>query len=172
MGEPLLGTSSQDHYHQMVGKLQAYDIFVMLLLNLHTSTLMAITTWCHPLSGYMISSFWMQAHGKIPNPVKKHQTHISWVSSQSVIDNAHHTVRSHDPTRYIFYASCVDKLDTTLCTLSWSTLYLSNSLHEDDVLKVNMNVHTIVFFKTCLQYAQLSHDQSLDSSMNNTLVIT
>ena len=88
------------------------------------------------------------------------------------MDNPYHTVRLHDTTRYIFYASCADKLDSILCSLSWSTLYLSNSLHEDDVLNVNVNVHTIFFFKTCLQYAQLSHDQSLDNSMNNTLVIT
>ena len=48
------------------------------------------------------------------------------------------------------------------CTLSWSTLYLFFSLH-DDVLKVNMTTHSIFsFFKTCLQSAQLSHDHSLD----------
>ena len=47
----------------MVGKLQAYDILVMLLLNLHSKTLMAILS----LRLYEILLF-MQAHGKIPNP--------------------------------------------------------------------------------------------------------
>ena len=34
-----------------------------------------------------------------------------------------------------------------------------------------MNVHTVLFFKTYLQYAQLSHDQTWDIHMNSTLVI-
>ena len=45
-----------------------------------------------------------------------------------------------------------------VCWSTWFTLdlvlinlALSNSLHLDDVLKVNMNDHTIFFFKTCLQ---------------------
>ena len=49
MGEPLLGTSSLVHYIRMDDKLQPCDISVMLLLNLHKSTLMTITMWCHPL---------------------------------------------------------------------------------------------------------------------------
>ena len=35
-----------------------------------------------------------------------------------------------------------------------------------------MNVHIILFFKTYLQYAQLSRDQTWDIHMNSTLVIT
>ena len=44
MGEPLIGITSHDHYLQMGGKFQAYDIFEILLLNLHDSSLMTITT--------------------------------------------------------------------------------------------------------------------------------
>ena len=42
------------------------------------------------------------------------------------------------------------------CTLSWSTLYVFFSLHEDDVLKISkMTPSTISFFKTCLQWVWL-----------------
>jgi len=47
----------------MIGKLQAYDILMMILLNLHSKTLMAILS----LRLYEIFLL-MQAHGKIPNP--------------------------------------------------------------------------------------------------------
>ena len=80
------------------------------------------------------------------------------------MDNAYHTMGSLDPSRYIFYALCVDLLDSlfdlVLINLSQDqslgnsfncTLVDTNSLHLDDVLKVNMNDHTIFFFKTCLQ---------------------
>ena len=43
MGEPLLGTSSLVHYHQMDGKLQAYDLFYMVHLGLGFSSLTTIT---------------------------------------------------------------------------------------------------------------------------------
>ena len=42
----------------------------------------------------------------------------------------------------------------------------------DDVLKITMNDHIILFFKTYLRYAQLTYDQSSDNSLNNNLVIT
>ena len=58
MGEPLFITSSQVHYHhngRQASSLIAppYSImgeplFELLHLNLHTSNLMTITTWCHP----------------------------------------------------------------------------------------------------------------------------
>ena len=44
-------------------------------------------------------------------------------------------------------------------------------LYYVDVLKVHMRYHSILFFKTHLPQAQLSHDQSLDHSLN-ILVIT
>ena len=44
MGEPLFRTSSQVHCPTKDGKLQAFDLFVMLHLNLHNTTLI----WCHP----------------------------------------------------------------------------------------------------------------------------
>ena len=55
-------------------------------------------------------------------------------------------------------------------SISWSTLYLFFSI--DDVLKITMNDHLILFFKTYLQYAQLAYDQSSDNYSNNNLVIT
>ena len=38
----------------------------------------------------------------------------------------------------------------------------SSDLHKGDVLKINKMTPTISFFKTCLQWAQPSHDHSLD----------
>ena len=57
-------------------------------------------------------------------------------------------------------------------SISWSTLYLLLLFWLDDVLKIIMNDHIILFFKTYLQYAQLTYDQSSDNSSNNNLVIT
>ena len=44
-------------------------------------------------------------------------------------------------------------------------------LHYVDVLKIHMTYHSIFFFKTYLLWAQSSHDQSSDYSLNNTMVI-
>jgi hypothetical protein len=52
-GKPHLVKYSHIHYNQVNIKFQAYDLFEMLMLNLHFSTLMIITTWCHPLMSYM-----------------------------------------------------------------------------------------------------------------------
>jgi hypothetical protein len=66
------------------------------------------------------------------------------------MDNAYHTMGSLDPSRYNFYALCVDQLDSlfdlVLINLDSNLLFI-----KDDVLKVNVNVHTIFFFKTYLQ---------------------
>jgi len=88
------------HHHLMPSSLGLYVVFLL--------------TW---------------AHGKIPNPTHKHHTHRSWVSTQSIMDNAYHTMRSHDPTRYIFYALCVDQLDTTLCICLDQPWIFPNNLH-------------------------------------------
>ena len=80
-------------------------------------------------------------------------THIelirrSWVSTQSVIDNAYHTMGSLDPSRYILYALCVDQLDSLLdlvlishvsCLLSDQTLdnFLNRTLVTDKLLERN-----------------------------------
>ena len=53
----------------------------------------------------------MHAHGNIPNPTKN--SHIDHeLVHKSVMDNAYHTMRSLDPTWYIFYALCVDQLES------------------------------------------------------------
>jgi hypothetical protein len=39
-------------------------------------------------------------------------------------------------------------LDFILCTLTWSTLHFIFFLHNDDVLKMHMRAHSILFFKT------------------------
>ena len=106
----------------------------------------------------------MQAHGKIPNPILIYHTHISWVSSQSYMDNClpyHEITWSH---KVHLLALCVDQL-------------LALSLDQPCIFIMMMSwrwtcVHTILFFKTCLRYAQHYYDQSLDIFMNNTLVIT
>ena len=66
-------------------------------------------------------------------------------------------------------------LGTSWSFVYWSILinlvfFLLFSIH--DVLKITMNDHIILFFKTYLPYAQLTHDQSSDNSSNNNLVIT
>ena len=66
MGEILLGTFSFVHYHQMDDKLQAYDLFEILILNLHLSILMIITLDVILYGPYEIFIF-MQTHGKTPN---------------------------------------------------------------------------------------------------------
>ena len=86
---------------------------MMLHLNLHTATLPRIELTCRP-----------------------------WVSTQSVMENAYHTMGSLDPPRYILYVLCVDQLDSLF------DLVLSNLV-------------------SCLLY-----DQHLDNSLNSTLVIT
>ena len=91
---PLWVSHSSAHLHKSIvttmdGKLQAFDLFVMLYLNLPASLELA--------------------HRNLPH------TEISrrpWVSTQSVIDNAYHTMGSLDPSRYIFYALWVDQLDS------------------------------------------------------------
>ena len=62
-------------------------------------------------------------------------------------------------------------LQDALLGLALINLYLYFSLHKDDVLKVNMNVHPILIFKTYLHYAQHYHDHSSDNTLN-LLVIT
>jgi hypothetical protein len=39
-------------------------------------------------------------------------------------------------------------LDFILCTLTWSTLHFIFFLHNNDVLKMHMRAHSILFFKT------------------------
>ena len=58
------------------------------------------------------------------------------------MDNAYHTMGSLDPSRYILYALCVDKLDSLF-----------------DLVLINLVL--------CILY-----DESLDNSLNNTLVNT
>jgi hypothetical protein len=68
-------------------------------------------------------------------------------------------------------------LDTsyTLCVLInyVDLINLVSFIHYDGVLKINMKArHSILFFSTYRSYAQLSHDQYLDYSLNNTFFIT
>ena len=91
----------------MDGKLQACDLFMMLHLDLHTVIL-------HGLCDILLL---MHAHGNQPNPTKNSHIEHGLVHKR-IMDTSYHTVRSQDPTRYIFYALCVDQLDSTLCTLS------------------------------------------------------
>ena len=58
------------------------------------------------------------------------------------MDNAYHTMGSLDPSRYILYALCVDKLDSLF-----------------DLVSINL-------------VSWLLHAQSLGNSLNNTLVIS
>ena len=76
-----LSISSHVHYHQMDGKLQAYDPLGMLILNLPNSTLMMITTWSHPLMGYMKSHFWCKPMVRYLTHIDNTNAHIWWVSS-------------------------------------------------------------------------------------------
>ena len=114
----------------MDDKLQAYDLLEMLILNLPFSNSMTVTTWCHPLTGYMKSYFWCMPMERYLTLIDNTRTHIWWVSSQSIIDKAYHTTRSHDPMWYILYASCVDQLESILHSLYRSTLYLLMLYHN------------------------------------------
>ena len=127
--------SSHVHYHQMDGKLQAYDLLEMLILNLPFSTLMTITTWCHPLMGYMRSYFWCMPMERYLTLIDNTKTHIWWVSSQSIINKAYHTTRSHDLMWYILYASCVDQ--------SWiqSSLFVLVNLVSSHALSQYLEAH-------------------------------
>ena len=108
---------SSAHLHKSIdttmdGKIQALDLFVMLHLNLHTAILMTITTWCHPpwvvWDLPLDTSPWKHTYPHIE------LSHRPWVSTQSAMDNAYHTMGSLDPSRYIFYALWVDQLDSFL----------------------------------------------------------
>ena len=85
---PLWVSHSLAHLHKSIfttmdGNLQELDLFMMHHLNLHTAT---------------------KPH--------KELSRRPWVSTRSAIDNAYHTMGSLDPSRYIFYALCVDQLDS------------------------------------------------------------
>ena len=115
--------------------------------------------WRSPLvvifHGLYEISILMQTHGRIPNPTKILPTHIyNGLVHKAIWTNPYRTTRSHDPTWYIVYLYVLNNIESILCTLTWSTMYLLLFLLNDDVLKVNMNVHTISFFKTYLQYAR------------------
>ena len=143
MGEALLIPSSLGHYLQMGSKLQAYDLIEMLYLNLHFTT-----WWRSPLDVihhelYEIFLL-MQAHGKIPY----HK--ITWY-----------------PLVYLL-ALCVDPL----FVLWLDQPYIFSSFFIMMMSWRKTWMFTLFFFKTYLQYAQLSHDQSSDIHMNSTLVIT
>ena len=56
MGETLLGTSSLGHFLQMGGKLQAYDLLKIILLNLHYNHDDDLPSTSSSM-GYMNSSF-------------------------------------------------------------------------------------------------------------------
>ena len=49
--------------------------------------------------------------------------------------NYYHTMRSLDSTRNNIYAFCVDQLESKLCTLYWSTLYLFFPVDYDGCLE-------------------------------------
>ena len=71
--------------------------------------------WRSPLDvilpmGCMISSSWCKPMETYLTPHRL--SHIPWVSTQSAMDNAYHTMGSLDPSRYIFYALWVDQLDS------------------------------------------------------------
>ena len=101
MGKLHWCTSSLVHYHQMDGKLQACDSLEMLILNLPNSTLMTITTWRHPLMGYMRSHFWCMPMERYLTHIDNTRTHIWWVSSWSIIDKAYRTTWLH-----VAHSSC------------------------------------------------------------------
>jgi hypothetical protein len=85
------------------------------------------------------------------------------------LKTSYQTTRSHDLTRYLIYALCVDQLEC----LHVDLINLVSFIHYDGVLKINMKArHSILLFSTYRSYAQLSHDQYLDYSLNNTFVIT
>jgi len=71
--------SSHVHNHQMNNKLQVYDIIEILILNLCFSNLMTITTWCHPLMGYMRSFFWSMPMERYLTHIDNTRAHIWWV---------------------------------------------------------------------------------------------
>ena len=76
---PLWVSHSSAHLHKSIdttmnGKHQALDLFVILHLNLRTTILMTITTWCHPLHGLSDIFLLTQAHEHVPNPT--YNSHI------------------------------------------------------------------------------------------------
>ena len=138
----LLGTSSHMHYYQMDKKFQIYDLFEILIFNLHLSTLMTIATSCHRLMGYIISCFWCKPMDRYLTPHRniKHMDYM--LVHKAKLNIAYHTTKSLDPRG----TSCI------LCLLIELLSFLISSLwwYSLSTLKVNMNVHSILFFKTYL----------------------
>ena len=56
MEKPHLGTSSHIHYHQIYGKLQAYSLFEMSILNLHFVLINLVS--------FLLTSWWWCLEGK------------------------------------------------------------------------------------------------------------
>ena len=136
MGSPHLGISSRVNYNQMDDKLQAYDPFKTLILNLHFSTLMTIITWCHPVMGYMELPFWCK-------PMERYLTPHS---------NAKHI--DHGLVYKALLARLTIPLDShvarCLCFVCWPTkihtllFYLVNLVSSHD-LSQSLEVHKEFF---------------------------
>ena len=124
---PLWVSHSSAHLHKSIdttmdGKLQAWllphtPLWVSHFSSCSTWTCTLQTWWRSPLDvilsmGCMISSSW---HKPMDTYLTPHRlSHRTWVSTQSAMDNAYHTMGSLDPSRYIFYALWVDQLDSLL----------------------------------------------------------
>ena len=124
---PLWVSDSSAHLHKSIdttmdGKIQTWLLPHTPLWVRHSSccstwTCTLQTWWRSPLDvilhGLHVIFLLTQDHGNIPNP----HTELSrrpWVSTQSVMDNAYHTMGSLDPSRYFVYALWVDQLDSLL----------------------------------------------------------
>ena len=97
-------------YQHMIIDNSFNDIFMLIHLNLHTTILMTITTWCHPswvVWDLPFDASPMKAH--LTPTQESHKDH--GLVHKHVMDNSYHTMGSLDPSRYILYALCVDHLD-------------------------------------------------------------
>jgi hypothetical protein len=77
--------SSHVHYHQMAGKLQAYDLLKVLKLKLAPSQ----PWWRSPLDVTLSWAIWNHPFDanswKYTNPTKDRKAHISWVILQIIL---------------------------------------------------------------------------------------
>jgi len=118
-----------------------------------------LSWWRPPLDvirhGLYGTSFWCTPMGRYLTP-HRYSTHTCiWVSSQSYIGDClpyHWITRSH-MVQHV--ALCVDHLNPSFPLSLDQLCIFSSFLINDDVLKMSMNIHGILFFKTHLQYAQL-----------------